>query len=183
MIKETRIGQHSSVKVDLTGLNNLIKTMDSQHVVRIGILGDKPRSKAKAKEEKEHKDPPTNAEIGLAHEKGVKSRNLPRRSWLQVPLEDHLPEEFIKNGPRVMLMMLAGNALLAYQDLQVICERIVEGAFDTGGYGKWKALELKTLQGKKSWKKLSSWDEKNNDQILVDTSQLRRSITSIVTTK
>jgi len=181
MIKETRIGSHASVKVDLTGLNNLIKSMDSQYVVRVGILGEKPRSKAKGKDEK--KDPPTNAEIGLAHEKGVKSRNLPRRSWLQVPLEDHLPEEFVKEGPRAMTLILMGKTLEAYRDLQVICERIVEGSFDTGGYGKWPADKLKTLQGKRSWKKLKDWDEKNNDQILVDTSQLRQSITSIVTTK
>ena len=169
MPKETRIGQHASVRVDLTGLNNLIKAADNQYLVRVGILGSKPRSKAKGKDEK--KDPPTNAERGLAHEKGVKSRHLPRRSWLQVPLEDHLPEEFVKNGPRARTLILVGQTIKAYQDLQGICERIIQKGFETGGYGKWAPLTEATIARKKS------------SQILIDTAQLRRSVTSEVVAK
>lgn len=170
MPKETRIGQHASVKVDLTGLNNLIKTMDSPYVVRVGILGEKPRSKTNASE-KDQKDPPTNAEIGLAHEKGVKSRNLPRRSWLQTPLEDHLPEYFLKEGPSAMVAMIQGKALQVYTLLAAKCEDIIQVGFDTGGYGKWQALKEATIARKKS------------SAILIDTAQLRKSVTSVVVTK
>jgi hypothetical protein len=182
MVKETRIGKYSSVKVDLTGLNNLIKSAGSQYVVRVGILGEKPRSAKTSEESDKQKDPPTNAEIGLAHEKGVKSRNLTRRSWLQVPLEDHLPAVFIKEGPKAMTMMLLGQSLQAYEMLKEICEDIVQKGFDTSGYGKWKALELQTLY-RKHPRGFSKWTKENNDQILVDTAQLRKSVTSVVVVK
>lgn len=182
MPKETRIGSHASVKVDLTGLNNIMAGIQEKYVVKVGILG------GKAQEEHGRKDAggiakggghkvgktassKTNAEIGLAHEVGVKSRNLPRRSWLQNPLEDKLPEYFKKIGSKTIANILVKQIGRAYQELGLVCEQIILKGFETGGYGKWQALKQSTIA------------RKGSSTILVDTAQLKKSITSQVVTK
>lgn len=181
MIKTISIGKNASVKSDLTGLNNLLASIDEHFVVRVGILGNKAHAKhrletGELKNQGGHKagkeySELTNAEIGLRHEKGVKSERLPRRSWLVEPLEDHLPEYFKKLGNEVIFRMVRTQSLQAYQDLGVICEQIIQKGFQNGGYGKWKSLSRMTIEGKGS------------SQILVDTGQLRKSVTSTVVTK
>ncbi len=186
--KVTKIGKNAYVKSDTTLMDNLLKGIEMKLAARVGILGASGRNRVvrqdgetfKAfqkrlrhflKSDKAKGDSPTNADIGLAHEVGVKSRNLPRRSWLKEPLEDHLSQHFAKLGKVAIEKMLFANYQIAYAQLGVIGEIIVQKGFETGGYGKWKPLKAATIAAKGS------------DAILIDTAQLRRSVTSEVVKK
>lgn len=174
MIQTTKIGKYSSVKVDLTPLRNLLASIEERRVVRVGILGSKPHAKERhqlgdLKKSGGHKvgqdvSELSNVDIGLRHEKGVKSERLPRRSWLQEPLEDHLPEYFTKLGSEVIYRMLQSQSVTAYNELGVVSMQIIQKGFETGGYGKWKELSRMTIAGKGS------------SAILIDSGQLRKAI-------
>ena len=181
MQKVTNIGKYSSVKVDLTGLNALLKGMDEHLVVRVGILGNKPHSKERhalgdLKKGGGHNvshetSELTNADIGLRHEKGVKSERLPRRSWLVDPLTDHIPEYFQKLGHDVIEQMVKSQSIKAYTELGVVCMQIIQKGFDTGGYGKWQGLSRMTIA------------LKGSSKILIDSGQLAKAVSFDVVTK
>lgn len=181
-ITTRKIGRNTLVRLDVSGLKNLLDGIDQKYVVRVGILGSKAQAAHQRKQtggqaigggHKVGKEasPTTNAEIGLAHEKGVKSRNLPRRSWLQTPLEDNLGKYFGKLGEKALAQILVAQPRQAYVELGIVCEQIVLKGFETGGYGKWRPLKAATIAAKGS------------DQILVDTAQLKKSVTSAVVEK
>lgn len=178
----TKIGRNGSVKIDRAGLEALINASNAKFVVKIGILGSqasgeharkKTAEKAKTGGHKKGTEdsPLTNAQIGFAHEKGIKSRNLPRRSWLVTPLEDHLGLYFRKIGAQAITDMLLSQPQKAYEELGAVCEQIIFKGFETGGYGKWKPLKASTIRAKGS------------SAILIDTAQLKNSVTAEVITK
>lgn len=112
-----------------------------------------------------------NASLGAVHEFGVISKNIPARSFLRMPVITQLPAALlatdkqlwhkiiIKNGIQGALALLGAYALDA-----------IHLAFDTGGFGLWQKLSRYTIRRKKS------------SAILIDTAQLRQSITAEVTT-
>ncbi|MDE2019616.1 MAG: hypothetical protein KGJ13_04695 [Patescibacteria group bacterium] len=115
---------------------------------------------------------PTNAYIGAMHEFGSPSRNIPARSWLEMPLiheketiveevaSAEASHEFLKSGDfRKFLMLLGLSAVKA-----------IHLAFETGGFGDWKPLKVETIARKK--RKGSSYP----DSILVDTASLAKSV-------
>lgn len=174
-----RVGSYATVRKDTTGLDALLATAEEAYVVRVGILGSKAAAKHERKETGELKKSGghqvgqgqsdlTNADIGLRHEKGVKSEHLPRRSWLVTPLEDKLPEYFQALGDKAIELIVLKKSLKAYEELSVICEQIIQKGFETGGYGKWKPLAKFTIE------------QKGSSRILIDTGQLKKSITSTV---
>lgn len=108
----------------------------------------------------------SNAEIGAHHEFGTE--NLPRRSFLFVPLSDKLPGALAK--AKLHREELAGFAgpeglTLILKKIAIFCEGIVAQAFETGGFGMWPPSDMR-------YKKVH--------QTLVETQQLRNSITSEV---
>lgn len=178
----TKIGKHGSVTLDMTGLKSLLSNIEERYVVRVGILGSQATEEHQRKETGElaqggghktskEKSSITNAEIGLAHEKGVKSQNLPRRSWLEEPLTDHLSDYFQQVGAEAIAYILTAQPKKAYEDLGLICEQIILKGFESDGYGKWKPLKQATIIAK------------NSSRVLVDTAQLKKSVTSMVVTK
>lgn len=126
--------------------------------VHVGILG------AKNSREKGQK---TNAEIGAKHEFGLDG--MPVRSFLRVPIQDnlqkYLDEAGLNNNKVLAQSVKQGNILMLLQKIGVVAEAIVSDAFDTGGFGRWKA---------------SNMNRKKVKQTLVETQQLRNSITSEV---
>lgn len=177
--KVTKIGQSASVRVNTGGLDNLLLGIKQKYAARVGILGSttrvdqqrkEPGEKAKGGGHKVGKEASemTNAEIGLAHEKGIKSKNLPRRSWLETPLRENLGSYFKELGVKAIETILKNQPKEAYRDLGIIAEQIIQRGFETGGYGKWKQLSQVTIR------------KKGSSAILIDTAQLRRSITSTV---
>lgn len=147
------------LEMKLDGLDKLLKALKAKPpVARVGILGDgKPRTEGGK----------SNAEIGAAHEFGTST--LPQRSFLRVPLIDNLDKRLESSGAfdkaAMADVLRSGSVVPWVKKVAVIAEGIVFEAFDTGGFGKWVP---------------SNMDRKKNHQTLVETQQLRDSITSEV---
>lgn len=130
---------------------------------RIGIFGDKAhRSNGDA----------TNVEIGAVHEFGSFKRGLPIRSFLRAPLSLHLDEYLSRSGAfdeDVVKEVIQSKSILSWvQKVAIIAENVVRDAFDTRGFGLWKPSDM---------------TRKKNKQTLVETQQLRDSISSEVKAK
>ncbi|PHS61072.1 MAG: hypothetical protein COB09_19175 [Thalassobium sp.] len=71
----------------------------------------------------------------------------------------------------VQAAFVNGNYEKVYALLGVKAEEIVQDGFATGGFGKWPALESSTIA------------RKGSSGILIDTAELRKSVTSDVVRK
>lgn len=156
--------------------------------VQVGVIGGENQRF----DEKGH-ETLGNADIGLIHEFGVigrlvkhKSRgqerlarkeegredktvNMPERSFLRLPLIKRLPAEIYKAGAGFWRkLILQKGVVAALKALGIQGEATVQDAFQTGGFGHWPKLTAYTIKKKKS------------DSILIDTAQLRQSVTSRV---
>lgn len=146
-------------KLDTKGLDKLIKAFASSKMqTHVGVLG----------KNQTRKDGGSNAEIGAKHEFG--SAEVPQRSWLRVPLTDYLFKAleaagaFDKNQLKKILKL--GTFRPYYEKVGIVAESVIQEGFNSGGYGKWAR-----------WRKGYSSQTGN---ILVDTQQLRNSISSEV---
>lgn len=159
---------------DVTGLEKLIQALHVRPpTCHVGILGDSPRE-AEEKEgwvssEVSSGDTPTNAEVGAAHEFGTST--IPMRSFLRVPISGNLQKEMEKSGlfnnDKLSEVLKTGSLKAWLEEVAIAAEACVQDAFDTGGDGKWPA-----------WKDPNYTN--NAGQLLVDTKQLRESVTSEV---
>lgn len=150
----------NSVKLNLDKLNDIQKELKKGYVTNVGVLGSK-----------DSRDKNSNATIGLQHEFGVASKNLPMRSWLRMPLNEKLPEELKNIGKDTMKALTDTDVENLFAKIGIKAEAIIQEAFDTGGFGKWSPLSAKTIESK-------GFDKK-----LIETTQLRRSVSSEVVKK
>lgn len=133
--------------------------------VRVGILGS---TSARTSGEL------NNAEIGYTNEVGKKTGypKIPRRSFLVMPLTQYFYEKL--KGKKTLASKMfekaikEGTADKFMQKVGFVAEETIQEAFSTNGYGQWKPNAPRTVAQKKS------------DSPLIDTGQLRRSITSKV---
>lgn len=152
------------VKQDTRKLTALVKTLrQSQPVARVGILGGGGS----------RSDGTTNAKVGAKHEFGSATEGLPIRSWLRMPIMEKLQGELSRAGafdPKESArQVMTDKSLLQWvKKVGAMAEAVIQEAFDTGGFGRWKP---------------SFMPLKKNKQTLVETSQLRRSVTSEVVGK
>jgi len=160
---------------NVDGLEQLLKALHVRPpVARVGILGGKDTRQAPERAGWVSKEiesaPPTNSEIGAAHEFGSPARGLPQRSFLRMPIGNNLQKELERSGlltQEVFDEVIKTGTVIPWMKKVAICaEACVSDAFDNGGPG-WPA-----------WK--SSSYSNNAGQLLVDTKQLRESITSEV---
>lgn len=107
----------------------------------------------------------TNGDIGAVHEFGSMSQHIPQRSFLRMPLTTRLKDNASSNWGEIILRQGFNSAL---RKLGVMGENTVQKAFATGGFGVWPKLKPATIA------------RKGSSAILIDTSQLRRSISSRV---
>jgi phage gpG-like protein len=107
----------------------------------------------------------TNGDIGAVHEFGSMSQHIPQRSFLRMPLTTRLKDNVSSNWGEIILRQGFNSAL---RKLGVMGENTVQKAFATGGFGIWPKLKPATIARKRS------------SAILIDTAQLRRSISSRV---
>lgn len=159
---------------DIKGLNKILKMLksDKPPVCRVGILGSRDSRSVVAARLKEkgliNRGTLTNATIGAAHEFGT--TKIPRRSFLRVPLTDHLQKQIENSGAFkddvLKEVVKIGTIKPWLQKIGIIAENIVQAAFDTGGDGRWPAH----AQGYTN----------ATGKLLIDTQQLRNSITSEV---
>lgn len=153
--------------VEIKGLDQLVKALKVKPpIVRIGVLGSSSRPASKG-----NKQAASNAEVGAAHEFGAPARGIPQRSFLRVPISEHLEKELEKSGitdPDTLGEVIKSGDLIPWmQKIAVVAEGIVDDAFETSGDGKWPA-----------WKDPNYTNE--GGMLLVNTGALRDSITSEV---
>lgn len=141
------------------GLDQLLKLLKAKPpVARVGILGGKTSRSSGGR---------SNAEIGAAHEFGTSQ--LPQRSFLRIPISDNLQKAMEEAGAfdenTTKEVLAAGTVVPWLKKIAIIAEGIVADAFSTGGFGKWVVSDMR---------------RKKVAQTLVETQQLRSSITSEV---
>lgn len=150
-------------KYDNEKLKAIIKVFKENKLkVKVGVFGDKTS----------RQDRLNNPTIGLFHEFGTEK--MPKRSFLRMPLNLKLDEYINKtkglfNKKTINIIYEDRNLEFFLRKIGNIAERVVLDAFDTGGFGNWAPLAEYTKKRKK------------NNQILVETQQLRNSITNEVT--
>lgn len=165
-----KIGSNGQVRLNIDKLRGIEKELNIPYVTRLGIMGsDLARKKVvtnrrgervKGKEDATM----TNAEIGIVHEKGSLSRNIPRRSFLEVPI--FLKSRQLFKDTQILLdNLVTQNLKKSYKALGIAGEKIVQEAFDTQGFGNWQKLKYR------------------DGSPLIDSHQLRDSISSAVVTK
>lgn len=195
MKKKISIGKDVAVSIDLSKLEKMREEIEKKYMARVGVLGQKTnrvpmitgeshdRYKLRLKKlnqivkkgfgsfEIRNNQEKTNAEIGLIHEMGSLSLHIPRRSFLEMPLTLKLFSYGKVFGDQIMKGIDSGNIRPSYVNLGIKAEQIVQLAFASRGFGQWQENAQSTIERKKS------------SSPLIDTAQLRRSITSDVVTK
>ena len=145
--------------------------------VKVGVLAAK--SGREASKDTEDNENLTNVEIGLLHEFGDVEGEIekfgsyeeavPIRSFIKMPLE-HKKDFLLKSMNKKMIKaaLVMGNVKKALEILGVEAENVIQEAFESGGFGKWAPLAPSTIE------------KKGSAAILIETGQLRRSISSQV---
>ena len=168
------------IRINTKGIEKLGKALADKYSIKVGIMGTKAS--------KLHQDSDlTNAQIGMIHEFGSNKRNIPQRSFLRQPLMEHLPtylskkEEF--KSKAIDEAIKEGTLFVLARKVGAVAEEVIQEAFATRGFGKWAKNSNITVNG--GWIRTSSGKAfyvkgKGSDSPLIDTGQLRRSITSKV---
>jgi len=147
-------------KDDLKKFDQFKKNVLNTKTVVVGVLGsnaDKTHGESST----------TNAEIALTHEMGSFSNKIPRRSFLKDPIDFRINRIIDKTQELINKYITEqGGAEKILTLIGLEGEAIVQEAFETSGYGQWSSLSPSTIEAKKS------------SAILIDTSQLRSSVTS-----
>jgi hypothetical protein len=153
------------VKSDFSKLDNFMKALHSNYVVRVGIMG--------AKNARSDSNGQSNADIGFIHEYGRPQTGgrpaIPERSFLRMPIlvkAQRIIQETIAAGSSKHLAK--GDMKAVMVDLGIACERAILDAFESAGFGSWARNTAYTLAHKKG------------DSPLIDLGFLRKSITSEV---
>lgn len=151
--------------LNVKGLEQLVKALKAKPPkARVGIIGDKVTRDASGSARHQ----PTNADVGAVHEFGAPARGIVPRSFLRVPVSEHLDKEMENSGAldkQVLADVIREGSVTPWlRKVAVLAEKIVLEAFATGGFGKWA-----------KWK--TPGYTNNTGQLLMDTQQLRNSIT------
>lgn len=176
-------GKSVGLEYDFTGLDNFVKAMDTagKFVVRVGIFGNKNAREIAAAQKtgkssirktvRGTTSTLTNAELGIIHELGSIERGIPPRSFLRMPLQQRTKEILADATKGAAEMIAKGNILGVLKRLGIACEKQIQLAFATRGFGSWQPDAPATVR------------KKGSNQPLIDTAQLRRSIASQVVAK
>lgn len=157
----------NNVRVNIKGLKNLAKALGDDYRIRVGIMGSKATRK-------NGKGGLTNAEIGFINEFGKMTgkRRIPPRSFLNMPLRlylaDYLLEKKAFSQKEIDKAVKNGTLFDLAKKVGIVAEEVIQEAFATRGFGNWKENRPSTIK------------KKGSDSPLIDTGELRRSITSEV---
>lgn len=155
-----------TVELNLKPLEDFLRALGSDvPVAKVGILGDKDARTAKVQQnDRSFKTETTgsNAEIGLKHEYGL---GVPLRSFIRMPLNNYLAK-YLDNSnaftKETLAQVIKEKSVKPWlEKVAITATVVIEEAFATGGFGQWEP---------------SNMAHKTNHQTLVETGQLRRSI-------
>jgi len=148
----------SSVTLNTKGLQSLKRKLKTAEWARaeVGIFSDHDA----------RDDGESNVAIGKQHEFG---QGVPRRSFLEIPMLTEFPRIVDNNEPELAAAFVEDGAKPVLERLGFMGEAAIQEAFETSGFGQWPANSPYTLLFK------------HGEKPLIDTSQLRQSISSRVT--
>ena len=155
------MSEDDTIDFNDVNLRKLIEAFRNPPKVKVGVLGNKnnrssPTGKAMS-----------NATIGAKHEFGEDGN--PIRSFLRFPLTKYLQKYLNKAGifsEKALAQVVSSMSLKPWMVMiGGVGETVVDDGFQTGGFGEWKP---------------SNMAKKKVQMTLVETQQLRRSITSRV---
>ena len=151
----------TTVEGDFSQLEELAANLSKDYSVDVGILGSEATTQEGGN---------TLAGIGAQHEFGVPTAMppIPRRSFIRFPIETGQRQIESDVGKNYQKHMEKGNVKGIFTDIGLACEARIQDAFDSGGFGEWQQLSPITIE------------LKGSSAILIDTGQLRQSITSQV---
>ena len=132
-----------SVTMSIEKLQDLAENLKHRANVQVGVFVDKTVRPD---------GPLTNAALACYHENGSPQHHLPRRSMLKTPIYDHAAQIMSVFRGKAPEYLKKGNLPTLYKLIGVACEKVVLGAFQTGGYGKWPMLKYKTVLHKLGFK-------------------------------
>ena len=149
--KSYSIKVNNNIKKEITKLKELQK-----QTIRVGVLGNKTN-----RQDGEI----TNASLLYLHTWGSFINNIPARPVLDA-IEIKI-NEFDKDTQYVMKKFLQNtlNALTTARQIGGIALHYTLMSFETKGFGRWAELRAKTIKAK------------NSSAILIETGELRRSLT------
>ncbi len=171
----------SKIRVDTEQLDAIREALNSGMRAKVGILGSGHAGEEHMAGEsfivdgKQHRKRSkqssglTNAEVAMKNEFGSYTDNIPPRSFLRMPLETKTGELValaVSNTIRRRIMQADLEGALTL--IGIKAEAIIQEAFASGGFGKWKPNAPLTVK------------LKGSSSPLIDTGQLRRAVTSEV---
>ncbi len=175
--KIIKLAGGGNIKVDLSKLEAIEKSLNMKFSSQVGVLGQSVHNRKMTSMMRKKTSPEesgsdlTNADIGAVHEFGSKTRHIPRRSFLEMPLVLKMADELKKNISAISKNITMADIRKAYALLGITAENVIQKAFSTHGFGKWAPNAPYTIA------------KKGSASPLIDTAQLRKSITSRVVTK
>lgn len=167
----------NEVKTNFTGLQTLQRQLSElvSGRAQVGIFSDTDGRSAKPGRLD------SNASIGAVHEFGLSysltrekksgghaTISIPERSWLRMPLNLHLGKMIQARGADWLWVLRNRGARRVLGFLGLIAEEVVQEGFNTGGFGSWAPLSEITI------------DRKHSARILIESSQMRKAVSSRV---
>ena len=151
-------GVSNRIKIDSKTLDSIKAAFAKGGYVKVGVLGSNSGG-----------EEINNAELGMVQEFGSLTNNIPPRSFLRMPIEKK-SEEFKKvaSTEAFKKAIETGEIDKALELIGIAGESIVNDAFVSSGFGEWAANAPSTVH------------KKGSNKPLIDTSELRRSISSEV---
>lgn len=143
------------------GFQNMLKAIKKNPYVKVGVLSNS----------NSRDDGNSNATIGLKHEFGSFSERIPRRSFLRFPIEYQAREivsKWTKIKNKFSKDLVNGSLKDVMAKLGVLAEIAIQEAFASRGFGQWKPNSYFTIK------------QKGSASPLIDTAELRKSVTSKV---
>jgi hypothetical protein len=148
-----RDGQ-SEITGDFSGIEKLLKNLDSDLSVDIGYFKD-----AKTPDGKQV------AEYMAANEFGSIERKLPVRSSIRMPLETKQGDIASYVEKKAKGHIEKGDINAIFEDIGIAGQSKIQEAFDTRGFGSWPPDADKTIQ------------RKGSDAVLIDKGLARKTVT------
>ena len=151
------------------GIDRLLDLPQNTPFAKVGVLSSTNSRNPK----KGETDVGTNVAIGMKHEFGSLTENIPQRSFLRMPLNKKRKKllDSVKGKKTVDEIVSQLGLVGAVERLGVAAEGIVQDAFKTRGFGSWAPNAPSTVKSKGS------------NAPLIDTKQLSDSIVSQVVSK
>lgn len=133
---------------------------DQKYVANVGVLG--------SSEKRTNETSIDNAGLGLVHEFGSVTRNIPPRSWLRFPILKRIKfiiRDIAKKKNEIEKSVNKRDPKELARFVGLSCEAQIQEAFSTRGFGTWRA-------------KKPTLENKDKKSPLIMSGEFRQSITS-----